>query len=86
MREVRKHLLVRIRRRHSAGQVTLAAPFVAVVELVQRLPQLAVQPRRLVRFVPRRAFLLLIILFFKQAIFFFLELIKDHLIFCVCFV
>ena len=62
VREVRKHLLVRIRRRHSAGQETLAAPFVAVVELVQRLPQLAVQPRRLVRCVPRRAFLLLTIL------------------------
>ena len=30
MREVRKHLLVRIRRRHSAGQVTLAAPFVVI--------------------------------------------------------
>ena len=49
MREVRKHLLVRIRLRHSAGQVTLAPPFVAVEELVQRLPQLPVQPRRLVR-------------------------------------
>ena len=30
VREVRKHLLVRIRRRHSAGQVTLAAPFVVI--------------------------------------------------------
>ena len=49
VREVRKHLLVRIRLRHSAGQVTLAPPFVAVEELVQRLPQLPVQPRRLVR-------------------------------------
>ena len=40
---------LRIRLRHMAGQVTLAPPFVAVEELVQRLPQLPVQPRRLVR-------------------------------------
>ena len=37
VREVRKHLLVRIRRRHSAGQVTLAAPFVAIGWVVGKI-------------------------------------------------